>query len=117
MSKQPPEIEDDFLDDLAQTIERELISGGLVKAESKELAISIRNSIQANWAGMQPYIRKSDKGYLSERNLEIYGEFDGHNQYALARKYKLSVQQIYSIINEGRKLDLAARQPSLFPES
>ena len=60
--------------------------------------------------GLPLYIPKADEITALVRNRRIRAEFDGFNQTALARKYKLSVRWIYEIVNtsepDARQLDL-----------
>lgn len=61
------------------------------------------------------YVPTSDKAALHERYEAIWGDFNGRNHAELAVKYRLSLQQIYTITNHMRHLHLRDRQQQLFP--
>ncbi|MOA58273.1 Mor transcription activator family protein [compost metagenome] len=51
---------------------------------------------------------------LSRRDRQIYDDFNGSNQSALARKYGVSLQWVYKIIKAVRKEEIARRQGDMF---
>lgn len=53
--------------------------------------------------GESIYIHKADRVALSARDRKICKEFNGRNYSDLAQTYNLSVSQIRSILNDGRK--------------
>jgi len=62
------------------------------------------------WGGQQVYFPLGIREELSARDQQIYDEFNGTNQSDLARKYKVSVQWVYKIIERVRMADIAKRQ-------
>ncbi|MBE8614120.1 DNA-binding protein, partial [Morganella morganii] len=51
---------------------------------------------------------------VSQRDREIFNEFDGRNHHELARKFGVSLQWIYSVVKRVRKEELDRMQGKLF---
>jgi Mor family transcriptional regulator len=66
-----------------------------------------------HWGGQLLYFPKGESLHRSERDLKIYGEFNGSNQAELAQKYETSIQHVYRIIEAVRADEIARRQPEL----
>ncbi|GKW15251.1 DNA-binding protein [Pectobacterium carotovorum subsp. carotovorum] len=62
------------------------------------------------WGGQNVYFPMGISWRASQRDLQIYEEFDGRNHSALAKKYNVSLQWIYKIVRTMRKEDLQAKQ-------
>lgn len=60
------------------------------------------------------YFPKNLLGRVSERDMQIYKEFNGKNHVELARKYDLTVQHIYRIVKEVGMAERAKNQGDLF---
>ena len=84
----------DFLINLRETITTHHIDDATAEA--------IVSTMSKMYGGCPIYIRKND-GQNSERNAEIYRQFNGKNSTDLCRKFGLSYQQIYKIIAKERK--------------
>lgn len=65
-------------------------------------ADAIITTIHKMYVGCPIYIGKDKRG-VSERNAEIYRQFNGKNSVALCRQFGLSYQQIYKIVAKERK--------------
>ncbi|MEQ9945193.1 Mor transcription activator family protein [Pectobacterium aroidearum] len=64
------------------------------------------------WGGQNVYFPMGISWRASQRDLQIYEEFDGRNHSALAKKYNVSLQWIYKIVRTMRKEELQAKQHS-----
>lgn len=72
--------------------------------EQRELAdcigLEAYKKLVATYAGSSVYIRMQGELARKIRNREIIGEFNGYNFKELARKYRLTEQQIRNIVAE-----------------
>jgi len=65
-------------------------------------ACALFNCLWLNFRGQLMYIPTVDREAIKRRNESIFNDFTGVNQSELSLKYRLSVQQIYSIIKKMR---------------
>lgn len=70
--------------------------------KSEEIAVEVADQLSFEWGGAMIYIPKAASNLLSRRNEKILAEFNGSNQAELSRKYKVSIQWIYSLIRKHR---------------
>ena len=87
-----------------------LISHNVDANIADQIANHLRNAIAASWGGQLIYIPKDFQAKLSDRDNQIYAEFNGKNHSELATKYNLTIARIYEIIKSVRK----NKQPDLF---
>ena len=102
------------LSELIDVLACELVRGGMAqeqaKAQARKLAL-----VQAHYMGGRAYyIPTGDHLKAALRDRAIWDEFNGRNIDQLARKHGLSVPQIYSVVAEQRKLNIARNQMQLF---
>ncbi|MEH2921135.1 Mor transcription activator family protein [Samsonia erythrinae] len=64
------------------------------------------------WGGQNVYFPMGISWRASQRDLQIYREFDGRNHSTLAKKYNVSLQWIYKIVRTMRQEELRAKQKS-----
>ncbi len=106
----------ELLADLADHVTAVLVElAHLEQIEAKAIATEIANRMASHWGGQNVYFPMGLSYKLSQRDRQIYDEFDGHNQSALARKYKVSIQWVYKIIKTVRIEEIAKRQSDMFP--
>jgi len=76
------------------------------KLSSVHYVFSLVQNI-ATYPGLQMYTNTLEMN-ISDRNLmvKIYQAFDGFNHRNLAQEYRLTSQQIYSIIEKQKKIRL-----------
>lgn len=55
------------------------------------------------YGGISVYIPMPKSDYLNARSKIIEKEFDGKNHLELARKYGISIQTVYKILERARK--------------
>ncbi len=70
--------------------------------------------ITDDWGGQLIYIPKNMSGKLSERDINIWKDFNGKNHNELARRYDLTLQQIYKILREIGIREREKNQQDLF---
>lgn len=67
-----------------------------------------------HWGGQNIYFPMGLSVRLSERDHQLFSEFNGANHSDLARKYGVSLQWVYKIVKQVRAEQLRAKQGSLF---
>lgn len=87
---------------------------GLPDAAADQVAYDVLRRVLSTCGGEYFYVPKDIRLAAHSRDIEVWGEFTGQNQRALARKYGLTVQYIYRIIARMREKDRKDRQPELF---
>ena len=86
---------------------------GINQDIADQVGCAIADYLAQNWGGQNFTIPKDHYYKVANRDMEIYGKFNGRNYHTLARQYSLSVRAIYKIIKRIRaKGD--PNQPALF---
>ena len=116
MDDRVPELVTDLQDQLTTQLLAALPAGTLEPQAAKIIGIKVTKFVTDNWGGQLIYIPKNQGGQLSQRDLQIWAEFNGANHADLAKKYNLTVQQIYRILKEIGGRERAKIQGKLFPE-
>jgi Mor family transcriptional regulator len=104
----------ELLIDLATTIGEALEKTGVPPERAADAAFAATEHVRKRWSGQHLYLPKGIHYELSNRDREIWAEFDGHNHSALARKHDLTSMRIYQIIKRLRALHIKRTQPDLF---
>lgn len=104
----------ELLADLAARAEALLCSEGLPEAQARGLAFKLAESVREHWGGQLIYVPVGTGFDISERDREIWGKFNGHNQDALAREYEVTVVHIYRIVKKMAAAARARSQRDLF---
>lgn len=108
-----PELLMDLADKTAQILQERIeIDPDLAAHVASELARNIAQS----WGGQTIYVPQGLGMFAHERDELIFREFNGTNHAELARKYKISMQWVYSIVKKMRELRAREIQPGLFGE-
>lgn len=105
---------DELYNDMQTQIVKCLSEAGIDAAFARLISVRVRHHMATHWAGQQIYFPKDLSSELEPRNQEIWAAFNGKNHVQLARKYGLTTQQIYKIINEYREKYINEHQPKLF---
>lgn len=79
-------------------------------AEARNITLALANY----FGGEQIYIPRGKELERALRDKAIWNDYDGRNHNELARRYKLSIPQIYNIIESQRRLHREKTQGSLF---
>lgn len=100
----------ELLIDLAQHIASDLKALLKLNAyQAEEIGSHIAKRMSAHWGGQNIYFPMNLSNKISQRDTQIYKEFNGTNHSELARKYGVSLQWIYKIIksrkNKNKHLD------------
>lgn len=103
----------ELLSDMKAKIAARLVSIGIEPEKADDVAHSVTDDMAEDWGGQLVYFPID---LASRRNLLIYEKFTGDNHAILAAEFKVSVQHVYRVVKIQRALELASRQPELFPE-
>lgn len=79
-----------------------------------ELAMKALMEMGKHAGGQYIYFPKMETLSRGVRDICIWDQFNGENVRELAKKFDLTVQRVYSIIAEQRKIELQRNQPALF---
>lgn len=107
----------ELLVDLAEQIAvalREL--GSLDKDKAEQLGREIAERMASHWGGQNIYFPMGQSYNLSQRDRQIFDEFNGANHSELVKRYGVSLQWIYKIVKAVRREEMARRQADLFAE-
>jgi Mor family transcriptional regulator len=99
--------------DVAQVVTEALTEDGIEAVRAREIGLAAAEKLRFTYGGDQMYIPNGLSLQLGKRDLEIYADFDGSNHFVLAKKYELTVRQIYSIVDKVRREDFGKRQLGL----
>lgn len=102
------------LDDIRAHIEQALAQSAIDELIADDVAVKVFNSMAKHWGGQLIYFPKGIALKVSNRNKQIWGDFRGNNYVELAKKYDLTVQRIYQIVAECRRIEATQRQGNLF---
>ena len=106
-----PELLVDLAQHVAFTL-AELV--GLDEEKAEQAGREIANRMAAHWGGQNIYFPMGLTYKLSQRDQQIFDEFNGTNHSDLARKYGVSLQWIYKIVKTVRQEETARRQGDMF---
>lgn len=98
------------------SVGRALISQrlGVDETVATELARDYAHELATHFGGQLFYFPKDLAFTLSSRDRKIYEAFNGTNHEDLARQHGLGIQQIYKILEQVRREEVARRQGRLF---
>lgn len=114
--KEPKDMPD-LLFDLAKRVQNMLVKKvGLEDALAQHIGFEISRELAENWGGQQIYVPQWLCMMRHSRDEEIWREFNGHNHAALAKKYRISLQWVYSIVKRMRAQELDRRKMKLFED-
>ena len=100
-----------FVDEVSDGLFHICLNEKLDDEKATRIASELKDFINTNWRGQQPYIHTD----FSSRNNEIYNRFyAGKSRTELCRIYLLSYRQICTIINEEESKILDKTQIKLF---
>jgi len=104
----------EILQDLRDQLVTSLTEQGIDAQVAYQCAYQTTEQIRKDWGGLSIYICKGQDFELSQRDLNIWSEFTGHNHQALCRKYDITLQWLYKIIKAQRKKAQQDSQRDLF---
>lgn len=103
----------EFLADLLNFSKCVLIKHGMSNDDAEKVSREMSKLVCEEWGGQLIYFPYWLRMELSERDMKIYNEFNGHNHQELSRKHKMSLQTIYRIVNAVRDEEITRRQSQL----
>jgi Mor family transcriptional regulator len=107
----------ELLVDLAVQVEKALKEvGGLEAAAAVQIGREIAGWMADHWGGQHIYFPKDVSYKVSQRDQQIFAEFNGSNHAELARKYDVSAVWIYRVVKKVLLAERAKRQSDLFAE-
>jgi Mor family transcriptional regulator len=97
-----PEKTPDLIAFMQDTVKAILEARKISPDQSEAIAVEVADQLSFEWGGAMIYIPKAASNLLSRRNEKIISEFNGSNQAELGRKYKVSIQWIYSLLRKHK---------------
>ena len=95
-----PQMLRDLSDIVARCVQRTLATDeGQASLIGREVAVGF----SSQWGGLQVYIPQGAAWLASELHDNVVAEFRGNNVPELAKKYGLSVHQVYQILKTYAK--------------
>lgn len=86
---------------------------GLSPEAADQAAYDVLRRVLETCGGEYFYVPKDIRLAAHSREIDVWREFNGHNQRELARKFGVTVQYIYQIIARMREKDRKERQAEL----
>lgn len=100
--------------EIARIVQEQLQADGLPADQARKVALAAADQVRQNYGGTEVYIPKGVALVLSERDRQIWDEFNGDNYSALAKKHDRTERQIRYIITRVRDEQDARVQMGLF---
>ncbi len=97
------ELLNDIHTHTADVLEKE---SQITQGQSRKIARHIVDRFRQAFGGQLIYFPKGTQCDISERDEHLYAEFNGNNQKELAKKYGVTIQQVYKrlrLISERQK--------------
>ncbi|EMW2841666.1 DNA-binding protein, partial [Yersinia enterocolitica] len=94
------------------TTVREIIEIDIAVAD--QIGEAVANRMMQVWGGQNVYFPMGMVWKVSQRDREIFLEFDGRNHHELARKFGVSLQWVYSVVKRVKREELDRMQGKLF---
>lgn len=108
----------ELLTDLSQQVAHMLVELATVPQDvAGAIGKEVADRMALHWGGQNLYFPMGKALKLSQRDRQIYAEFNGDNHSELARKFGLSLQWVYAIVKAVRQEEIDRRQGKLFGPS
>lgn len=104
----------DLLEHVGQSVYRQLLSRAVDAQQAASIAFDVTETLRMELGGTQHYVPRGVGYALSQRDAQIFAQFNGRNYQELAQQYQLSEMQVRTIIKRGLARVRAARQNDLF---
>ena len=104
----------EVLVDLRESLKAVLVKKGIAVDIAGQCAHDAAEVIRKEWGGTAVYICKGLDYELSQRDLEIWNKFSGHNHHQLCKQYNITNVWLYKIINKQRSEMIKKSQSDLF---
>jgi Mor family transcriptional regulator len=107
-------LRSELLDDVSAHVIEVLKDHGITESIAEQCGIALADHLAENWGGQLINFPKNFFYKLAQRDLEIYGRFNGRNYSQLAKEEGMTVRGIYKLIARVQKRVIAETQPDLF---
>ncbi|EFB1759102.1 DNA-binding protein [Escherichia coli] len=108
-----PELLVELAQHTSETV-REIID--IEPAIADQIGQAVANRMMQVWGGQNVYFPMGMVWKVSQRDQEIFREFNGRNHHELARKFGVSLQWVYSVVKRVRKEEISRLQGQLFED-
>ncbi|HFI2258486.1 TPA: Mor transcription activator family protein, partial [Escherichia coli] len=108
-----PELLVELAQHTSETV-REIID--IEPATADQIGQAVANRMMQVWGGQNVYFPMGMVWKVSQRDREIFREFNGRNHHELARKFGVSLQWVYSVVKRVRKEEISRLQGQLFED-
>lgn len=102
---------------LADLVDRTVdiaIRHGIDPDTADAIALALEEEMSTCWGGQVIYFPKGMRKRVTEKHLQIYQEFTGHNHAELAQRHGMSMHWVYTIIKRVGDAIRAKKQPDMF---
>jgi Mor family transcriptional regulator len=107
----------ELLADAARHLRTTFIDIGLSPEQSEFAAREAAEFLRLHWGGQQLYFAKGVSFAASQRDEQVWRDFNGRNVDELAKKYELSTRMVLYIVERMRELERSRRQLNLSLEA
>jgi len=107
----------EILADAARHLRTTFLDLGFPAEQAEFAAREAAEFLRTHWGGQQLYFAKGVSFAASQRDEQIWREFNGRNVDELARKHELSTRMVLYIVERMREVERARRQLSLSLEA
>ncbi len=104
----------ELISDLSDQIALVLRDYNIAPDIAEQCGAAVADHMANHWGGQVITIPKDYRWKLTQRDLIIWGEYNGKNHHELARKYGIGTNAIYRIVKRTGKHERSKRQPDLF---
>ena len=109
-----PDAYPEILAEMLQFTADALVAEGIDHADAPRVAFAVTERIRTEFGGHSFYMPAGDLYALTQRDDEIYAQFNGTNFDALADQFDTTARHVRRIVNYKREQDRRARQAT-FP--
>ncbi|MCY1404462.1 Mor transcription activator family protein [compost metagenome] len=100
------------LAEIVAKVVKEVLSASDELAEA--VGVEVAEQMARMWGGQLIYIPKDVQSRAATLHQNIYDDWTGHNQRALAQKYGVSLPHVYTVIKRVHARVVGRNQPDLF---
>ncbi|MEX2475030.1 Mor transcription activator family protein [Marinobacter sp.] len=93
----------ELLRDLSDQVQTMLTDYGVSAEVAEQTACALANHMAEHWGGQLINFPKDTSYKISQRDRDIWEDFNGRNHPHLAQKYNLSQRAIYDIVKRMKR--------------
>ena len=106
-----------LLRELAEVVERELLSTGSAPALASAVAETVTEHVRERFGGVPNYWPKGSTYRHRKRLAQMWADFNGRNHAELAQRYGMCVQRVYYNLAVYRREIQSKQQPDMFAQA